>query len=158
MPAPQSLTPSVPAFGDQAMVEQLGRTLAAWHGTPFYPRTAIRGVGVDCIQFIFAVLQDLGLVGPIQWPRYSVKGGGPELLELIHTRILAETCLRALDELLLIPGDVLLCARPLHLAIVGPDGDLWQSLHPLGVTHGMVSHMRLDSHTRAYRACHLLSP
>lgn len=142
-------------FEDPGMVDALRRELASWQGTPFFPRTARKGVGVDCIQFAIAVLQGVGVVGPVEWPRYSVKGGGPELVELIRTRILDETPLREVDLLPLMPGDVLLASSPLHLAIVGAEGEVWQALHPLGVQRGHLGEGALSRVDFVFRA-HLL--
>lgn len=140
------------AFEDPLLVEALRRELASWDDTPFFPRTACKGVGVDCIQFAIAVLQGVGIVGPVQWPRYSVKGGGPELVEMIRARIAAETPLREVDLLPLMPGDVLLAAAPLHLAIVGAEGEIWQALHPAGVQRGHLGEGQLSLISYIFRA------
>lgn len=148
-------------FEDPAMVDALRNQLASWPGTPFFPRKAEHGVGADCIQFGFAPLQGLGVVGPIAWPRYSVKGGGPELLELIESRIAAETCLRCVwrrgaPAIAAMPGDIVLAGSPLHVAIEGPDGELWQSLYPGGVQHGVMSEDLRARVVSVYRAERIL--
>lgn len=145
---------STHVFSDPIKVQRLGTVLEAWLGTRFFPRMAQPGVGVDCVRFAFAVLQDpqLSVVGAIEWPRYSTKGGGAELIELIDQRVRAETCLRPIVELPFMAGDVLLAAAPLHLAIVGPGGEIWHALHPRGVQRGFLGEMHLGKIEHAYRA------
>lgn len=146
-------------FSDAELVSQLDAELARWAGMPFFPRMAEVGVGVDCIRFAFAPLQAIGLVGPIDWPRYSIKGGGPELAAMIEQRIGAETCLRCVwrrgdSHTPAMVGDVWLADDPLHAALSGCRAEIWQSLHPHGVQHGILSE-RLRARARSiWRATH----
>ncbi len=44
---------------DRARIVQEARS---WLGTPYRPNACLRGVGVDCMQLIFAVFRDCGLL------------------------------------------------------------------------------------------------
>ena len=49
-------------FSTAASVAQLNSELKSWEGTPFLPRTAVKGKGggVDCAQFVYAVFRECG--------------------------------------------------------------------------------------------------
>lgn len=45
-------------------------TCENFRNTPHMQRRAIPGRGVDCVQFVVAVLQGAGIVPPFTWPQY----------------------------------------------------------------------------------------
>lgn len=47
----------------------------AWHGTPHYDRMKKKGVGVDCINFVSAILEAAGLWPAFRMPGYSTRTG-----------------------------------------------------------------------------------
>lgn len=143
-------------FEDPEMVSRFERELSAWAGTPFWPRMAQRGVGVDCVRFAFAVLQNLDVIGPIDWPRYPIRGGGREIIGIIEERVIADCGLecvwlrprpRAHPTYAALPGDILVATDPIHFALQGPDADLWHAQFPGGVQHGVCAS---DPRARAF--------
>jgi cell wall-associated NlpC family hydrolase len=44
---------------------------ATWLGTPFHHEARVKGAGVDCLQLLIAVAQEVGLIGEIEVPHYS---------------------------------------------------------------------------------------
>jgi hypothetical protein len=146
-------------FSDALLVEALQIELERWRGTPFFPRTAMPGIGADCVRFALGVHQSLGVIGPAVWPRYPIKGGS-ELLSIIDGRLLAETCLRCVfrraesrfGDFVPMPGDVWLADRPVHLAISGIDGLIWHCLYPEGVHASIISAALHERVVAVYRA------
>lgn len=53
-------------------------SLDAWQGTPHRDRIAIRGVGVDCIHLVQAVLFDAGIIPAAKLPWYDLTAGMTE--------------------------------------------------------------------------------
>jgi hypothetical protein len=134
---------SAPVFVDTGLVARLGEELHSWAGTPFFPRMAERGVGVDCVRFALAVLHGLGVVGPVDWPRYAIRGGGEELCTLIEQRLadisLQRVWRRGDAEVVAMPGDLIFADHPIHFALRGPNLDVWQCWHRSGVTTAALS-------------------
>ena len=55
--------------------QRLREAVAAWEGTPHVHRRAIRGKGVDCVNFVAAVLADAGIVDRERLPSYPTAWG-----------------------------------------------------------------------------------
>lgn len=60
-------------FEDQGKQDSLLKVLESWRGTPWRHRMAVKQRGVDCIYFVAAVLEELGILelGKINFPDYS---------------------------------------------------------------------------------------
>jgi cell wall-associated NlpC family hydrolase len=43
----------------------------SWIGTPFHHEARIKGAGVDCLQLLVGVAQNVGIIGEIKIPHYS---------------------------------------------------------------------------------------
>ena len=50
-----------PFFADPRQVDRLEQEVRSWLGTPWRHRTAVKGYGADCIQFVAQVLHNLGV-------------------------------------------------------------------------------------------------
>lgn len=146
-------------FSDPELVGRLRDELDGWRGTPFFPFMATKGVGVDCIRFAAAVFEGLGLIQPVVWPRYAIRGSGNESLELLDNSVMSfegavvrwrrdwGLPMPALDDLL--AGDVFLFSNRMsfhHLAVYAGDGVFFHALHHFGVTTGLVG----DNHFKTY--------
>lgn len=46
-------------MGDAKAMARLGQVLESWEGTPYMSGQRCRGVGVDCVRFVVAVLDEL---------------------------------------------------------------------------------------------------
>lgn len=112
-------------FSTESRIALLVAELLAWEGTPYVAHMAKRGLGADCLRFAVAVLQDLGVVGVVEWPRYSLRGGGPEVCEMLCERILASGVMcEVIDELPGMPGDLLVftTGKAMHHVGIRLDG------------------------------------
>jgi cell wall-associated NlpC family hydrolase len=47
----------------------------AWRDTPFAPHAAVKGAGVDCVHLVAGILQEVGALPAIEWPRYALDSG-----------------------------------------------------------------------------------
>ena len=57
-----------PTLSPRAAILAAGRS---WAGTPFHDGARLKGVGVDCAQFIAAIFVESGVLGPFEVPVYS---------------------------------------------------------------------------------------
>lgn len=56
--------------------EKLSTIARTWISTPFYPHMAKRGVGADCVQLVFSIYKEAGLIADdATLPKYSLAGG-----------------------------------------------------------------------------------
>lgn len=107
------------------------------------------GVGVDCVQFVAAVLDELhGLpVQPV--PRYAhdMALNNPIMAARVARYLASRYPNTTEPGDLLEPGDVVVCALtansgPGHVMIVGPDENTaWHSVESIGVTITSVASM-----------------
>ncbi|MBW1998629.1 MAG: C40 family peptidase [Deltaproteobacteria bacterium] len=49
-------------FDSEENVRRLKETLKSWEGTPWRHRTAVKGLGADCIHFVLGVLGEMGIL------------------------------------------------------------------------------------------------
>lgn len=59
-----------------------------WIGTPYHAGAQIKGTGVDCVRFCEAVYRSAGLIGPVEFPRYTMDGGDHLTEEIVEPFIL----------------------------------------------------------------------
>lgn len=135
--------------------------LESWRGTKFIPFVAKKGVGVDCVRFAAAVLQNVGAIEPFAWPAYVIEGGGQAMLEILlrHTdqvQGLARTWTHGQDNGPIMRGDLLLVSSGRHLhhfAIFTVYPVLWHCLRTDGVCQGNIEDPIVRDHLWAvYRA------
>lgn len=130
--------------------------LRSWAGTPFAPRQAVKGGGVDCVHFVERALVNVGAMAAITWPNYVIHGGGAEMLAAFEKFMagIPEFDNRGRNADLR-TGDVLLCSTGRayhHLGIVGVLPTVWHSLPSCGVCEGNVGEKLVREHLRsAYR-------
>ncbi|HMP83060.1 MAG TPA: hypothetical protein PKA41_10205 [Verrucomicrobiota bacterium] len=119
-------------FTTQDRIERLQSEVQRWIGTPFFEscgRRAKPGVAADCVSWIAAVLQRIGAIGHVPWPRsYVSRGGGAHMLLVMVSVLdnierLGLVWTRDTGHQLppLIPGDLLVYStgtRLHHLAIL----------------------------------------
>lgn len=118
------------------------RVCSAWEGTPYRHGQCARGIGVDCIHFGAAVLDEL------YGSRYSrdLRSLPPDAC--VHNRRGVEIAMRSLlraypaiervEDGSVEPGDLLVFspllhgapAAPAHLMVAGGHGRLWHASHP----------------------------
>jgi len=55
-------------FGNRENVKRLKEVLESWEGTPWRHRTAVKGLGADCIHFVLGVLDELNVLDLRQIP------------------------------------------------------------------------------------------
>jgi hypothetical protein len=109
--------------------------LQGWKGTKFcrgIGARAKRGVASDCVSFVEGVLVNLGAITSIEWPRYVVYGGGPEMFDLLVRTIEAVPNIKPIWKTgplpHLLPGDIFV--RSIggdyhHLALFAGKKALW---------------------------------
>lgn len=90
-----------------------------WLGTPWHHAACVKGEGVDCVYFPFAVCRDLGLLpAGFVMPEYVKTPDGKKLMatcDSILTRI-TQAEMRPADLVVLQPDD-----RPQHVGIIGDE-------------------------------------
>lgn len=68
---------------EETVRAKIAKEARSWIGTPFYPHTAKKGVGADCVHFVLAVYQAAGAApAGIALPSYEL-GGGDHLRQSI---------------------------------------------------------------------------
>jgi hypothetical protein len=119
---------------------RVGGVLQSWDGTPYMHGQAAKGVGVDCIRFVCAVLNELYGEQRASIPRlpqdtamHNPKGAFRVLREVL--RIYPEHD-EVIETGVIEPGDVIITAKPGcgpgHSIFVGPDKNvLWHSVEPM---------------------------
>lgn len=125
--------------------EALGRVLASWEGTPYWPGKSVKGGGVDCVRFGVAVLDELRGTTTRVW---TLPGDGghhaPEAAGVVMAKI--ATSLEPLERAeacgFVEPGDVIVVAPrgggPSHAMVVGDQPCvLWEAVAPRVVRTGM---------------------
>jgi hypothetical protein len=141
---------------------RLSALLAPWRGTPYMCGQQKEGMGVDCVRFVCAVLDDLS-----RRPRQPVKSLPNDAA--LHSRGGAIVGMRLIRRLympndpvrdgILEPGDTVVVQHgegggPGHALIVGPDrGTLWHSVYPSVCTTGF----GFLANTRVYRVYRMRS-
>lgn len=69
---------------------ELKRVLEEWHGTPFKHRTAVKGLGCDCVHFAVKVFEEIGLLNfsmlsipdyPMDWHLHNTREALCEAIE-----------------------------------------------------------------------------
>ena len=104
-------------FDSPERVAALRAELESWKGTRFWREAganAKKGVGADCVSFVEKVLENLGAIQPINWPKYVVFGGGDAMASLMTQT------LDSIPELVKVWPDAV--ADPIVITI---PGDIW---------------------------------
>ena len=121
--------------------ERLRRILKEWEGTPHMDGQQAKGVGVDCVRFAAAVLDELG------GTTTSIEHLPRDLA--FHQREKAVAGMRLFIDNFngqkveepYQPGDVFVTGPvtggPGHAIILGPDGGLWQSASKKVIRSGL---------------------
>lgn len=133
------------------------RVLESWLGTPYMPGQARKGAGVDCIGFVFAVLDEmLGVKTKFIRMPADACVHAPHLTEQHAETLRACYATDEVEVSNIRPGDVVVSGPekggPGHVLIVGTDGFLWHATHPR-VHKTPLRGVRLYGHTvrRAFR-------
>lgn len=100
--------------------ERLVKEARSWKGTPFRYQGNIKGLGVDCAQFVALVARDAGIDGVDIPHNYRPQQDGAVMLKLLHEHM------EQIEQSEMEPGDVLaLCDErlkhpniPRHLVFV----------------------------------------
>jgi cell wall-associated NlpC family hydrolase len=104
--------------------------LERWRGTPFMGHVAMPGVGVDCVRFAAAALAGAGAIAPLDFPRYPLNGGDPEIREMLCGRIESAGLTALPDGAPPALGDVLVFSTGSfqHVGLMGEGGNFWHVL------------------------------
>lgn len=70
-------------------LDELIHEAKSWVRTPYHPRASVKGVGVDCVNFVRQTYQSVDLVGDFQMPDYSMDGGYHLDHEIVEPYIIA---------------------------------------------------------------------
>jgi cell wall-associated NlpC family hydrolase len=65
----------IPFFVSTQQVSRLIAITHEWEGTPFSPHGALKGAGVDCVNYPALVYQELGFLPDYKFPPYTMDGG-----------------------------------------------------------------------------------
>lgn len=105
-------------------------SLLKWHGTPHHNRIAIPGVGVDCIQFVYEVLVDAGIIDRCHFSGYDLTAGmgsvSHSLKQMVKRSIHVIEVPKPAEF-----GDIAIFKtgrRSAHVAFYAGGDDLWHSL------------------------------
>jgi hypothetical protein len=124
---------------DLAAQARLAEVLASWDGTPYMLGQRCKGVGVDCIRFVVAVIDELaGTTTRVRVLPGDVAHHAPAVAFDALARVLELVPSAPVLEGPLEPGDVVvtgpLKGGPGHALIVGVDGlSGWHATQPQGV-------------------------
>ncbi len=77
-----------------------------WERTPFHDDANLKGIGVDCAQFVASVYMEAGIVPAFEVPRYQAQW----LLHRSEERLMdfVRSYAREIDEHEVLPGDLVL--------------------------------------------------
>jgi len=128
------------AMESQQAQIRLGYVLESWRGTPYMPGQAVKKVGVDCVRFVVAVLNELsGQSIDVRTIAVDAAVHAPEIAQAAFERLVEQfDCIEvpavngaAVCE----PGDVLATGPekggPGHAVIVGSERRMcWDAMHP----------------------------
>ena len=78
----------------------------AWERTPFHDDANLKGIGVDCAQFVASVYMEAGIVPAFEVPRYQAQW----FLHRSEERLMdfVRSYAREIDEHEVLPGDLVL--------------------------------------------------
>ena len=120
----------------------LGAAIESWVGTPWMAGQCMRGVGVDCVRFVDAVLcQVRGVtIEPAQrFPQNMPLADREGAMAAAHIMLRRHPNRKRIDGEPIEPGDVLICRRgamdsPGHVLIAGVDArTAWHAVAGAGV-------------------------
>ncbi|TRZ51606.1 MAG: hypothetical protein D4S01_04415 [Dehalococcoidia bacterium] len=131
---------------DNWLIEsRMQKILDSWEGTPHMDGQQAKGMGVDCVRFVAAVLDELiGTKTPIKHlpsdtafhqRDKAVAGMRLFIKQFDGYRIGPDEPLQAGDVLVTGPRS----GGPGHAMIVGPDGFIWQSAYKKVIKSGLES-------------------
>jgi cell wall-associated NlpC family hydrolase len=125
------------ALADGATQARLGAILRSWERTPYLPGQQCKGVGVDCVRFVCAVLDELlGRKTPIATLPPDTCMHNPARAAAAMERIATlYDAVDATDAAVLLPGDAVVvgpeAGGPGHCLIVGDErGQVWHANPP----------------------------
>lgn len=117
--------------------EAFRKILESWHGTPYIKGQCLKNVGVDCLRFVSAALDEwrTGVVAPL--PRTLSYETPEAFMKSMHTALQHFEPLVPVEDLSLEPGDVILSKNPMlnyHVHVAGTmQGELWHADNQRGV-------------------------
>lgn len=102
-----------------------------WHGTPHFDRMAMKGVGVDCVNFVCAILRAAGICEPFNMPGYSTTTGlgrSENIIERILLRCFHGEVIGEREEIVF--GDIVIftVGRQSNHVGIFLDGMIWHSM------------------------------
>lgn len=137
-------TPRAETLLRQAIVTEA----LSWIGTPFHPRAARRGAGVECGWLIYGVLRDLGLL-PEGYTEESIPQYSPQFwmhrTDEIYLEGIRNIGFRELDSPVGKPGDVIIVQMGRVFAHGGIITD-WPYVVHANPTMDEVTRSNSDSH------------
>lgn len=146
---------------DKGKQDRLGEIIQSWKGTPWLSRQCCKGGGVDCINFVVAVLNEMRgrSYGPLETKNNAYhkanNGHWRETYRIIRESFGDSAPLHLTDPLVVFPGDVLLIESGRdtgHVIIVGTrKNTLHHALSGQGVT--MIGTGNLYPVTGHWRDC-----
>lgn len=140
-------------FEDEKNLENLRRELESWLGTPFRHRTAVKGIGCDCLHMVAAVMMAVGAIGKVHIPPYN-RGVGYHSYDDALSRGLGQVKqLEQVNKWDLMDGDIVSYQYgtvPSHVGIYF-EGLLYHSVWNGGVTRMSPNEPSMKKRFAAYR-------
>lgn len=124
------------AMESQQAQIRLGYVLESWRGTPYMPGQCCKGVGVDCVRFVVAVLDELaGVKTDIKTIAPDAAVHSADVAQEAFERLIDRFDCSEITDGFVEPGDVLatgpLEGGPGHAVIVGSQRRMcWDAVHP----------------------------
>ncbi len=66
---------ALPYFESLERRQALVTEAQSWLGTPFRPHAGVKGVGADCVGLVHGILHNIGAIGEVTFPDYTMDGG-----------------------------------------------------------------------------------
>ena len=140
-------------FDDALHFRNLLRELGSWKGTKYsHTGVCIKGIGSDCVRFVFAALAATGAVQPPKFPKYVTKNGGAAMLDLMIRSLESIPQLRRVWQISQGPppdkigrGWILVISTGRahhHLSLVGNPPQVWHCLEEVSEANYFDSSIR----------------
>lgn len=123
-------------LNDPASQARLAAVLASWEGTPYMPGQSCKGVGVDCVRFVVAVLDELsGKQTDVRTIAPDAATHAPDVAMAALARLIARFDCEEVTNNVLEPGDVIATGPenrgPGHAVLVGCERRIcWDATAP----------------------------
>ncbi len=69
------ISDSPPYFATDERRRALVTEAQSWLGTPFRPHASVKGAGADCVGLVYGILHNIGAIGGVEFPAYTMDGG-----------------------------------------------------------------------------------